>query len=515
VAANTDPRKEATAREVASRHRPDPSAPNGADRVMRSGQAELLGDGPARLREDAARSVEDEPFLRALGMRSAVIAPIVVGTHVLGAITMGHAESGRSFTKDDVAFAEDVGRRAGTAIENAELFATAQKARDQAQQASGSKDAFLAAVSHELRTPLNAILGWGSMLESSALDETKRGRAVETVMRNAAAMQTLVEDLLDVSRITSGRIKLDIGQVDMVPVVEAAFDAIKPAAEAKEVRVRRVLDPDAGAVLGDSTRLQQIVWNLLANAVKFTSKGGRVNGVLRRADSSVELVVTDNGRGIHPDFLPHVFEPFQQENAGTKRYSGGLGLGLAISKNLVELHGGTLEAHSPGEGQGSTFVVRLPLATLRAVPPPRDGPYQPPPTPSADLEGLLVLVVDDNPDALVLLQTLLEESRARVVVAQSVEAAMDAIAREVPHVLLSDVGMPNEDGFDLIRRVRALPAGRGRDLPAAALTAYARIEDRRKVLNAGYMMHVPKPVDPAELATVVQALARLSPLRRG
>jgi CheY-like chemotaxis protein/two-component sensor histidine kinase len=333
------------------------------------------------------------------------------------------------------------------------------------------------------------------------------------VDRNATAMAHLIEDLLDVSRIITGKLRLDIDGVDLVNVIESAVESIRPAADAKQIRVSFARESAEASVRGDGARLQQVVWNLLSNAVKFTAKTGRVDVVLRRVDSSVELRVSDSGRGIAPAFLPFVFDPFRQADGSINRLHGGLGLGLAITRQLVELHGGRVEAKSDGDGLGATFIVRLPLSVMRQSRPPAPaaaatrayGPLDHPP----ELVGLHVLVVDDAPDARDLLQTVLERCGSRVTVAASAAAALAAIECEVPDVLLSDIGMPDENGFDLIRKVRALPASRGGNVPAAALTAYARPEDRREVLNAGYMMHVPKPVDPADLVAVVASLARV------
>ena len=371
-------------------------------------------------------------------------------------------------------------------------------------------------VSHELRTPLNAIMGWAKMMSASGFDEHRRERGLETIERNAVAMAQLIEDLLDVSRMISGKMRLEVQQVDVAGVVEAALESVRPAADARGIHLAAIIDTTVPSVVGDPTRLQQIAWNLLSNAVKFTSKGGRVDVVLRSVDSWLELRVSDTGKGIAPKFLPHVFDAFRQEDASFTRSRGGLGLGLAITRQLVELHGGRIEAHSEGQGRGATFTVRLPIsAVVRRMPTTTgrsarqirlDGAFERPP----QLAGLRVLVVDDEEDARQLVSLILEDCGCVVRLASNVEDAMSAIAQEVPDVLITDVGMPGQDGFALIRRVRALSPEQGGNVAAAALTAYARAEDRRRLLNAGFSMHLPKPVEPAELVAVVASLTRFA-----
>jgi PAS domain S-box-containing protein len=407
------------------------------------------------------------------------------------------------------------GRLVGYGVVTHDLTADRNAAEErarlaQSEEAHRAKDEFLAAVSHELRTPLQAILGWSRMLRGTELDEQRRARAIETIERNAIMMTQLIEDLLDVSRLIGGKMRLDVRAVDLVSVIEAAVDAIRPAAEAKEILLETTLDAGVGSVLGDAGRLQQIVWNLLSNAVKFTDRGGRVSIALRGHGPSAEIVVSDNGQGIDPRLVPHIFEPFRQPEGTWRGSRRGLGLGLAITRQLVELHGGSISGQSEGEGKGATFSVSLPLAT--AEPRPRLRPVRParkaePFAPLPELRGINVLVVDDEDDARELMRAVLEECGSHVVTASSVAEAMEALEESVPDVLISDIGMPGENGYDLIRRVRALSPAKGGNVPAAALTAYARAEDRRKVLTAGYEMHVPKPVDPAELVNVVATLS--------
>jgi signal transduction histidine kinase len=387
----------------------------------------------------------------------------------------------------------------------------AQSARRTADIANRAKDEFLAVVSHELRTPLNAIMGWARMMASPDFDERRRQRAVETVERNAVAMAQLIEDLLDMSRIISGKMRLDLQQVDLVRTVEAAIESVQPAADARGIRVRKVVDAPLPAIFGDPSRLQQVAWNLLSNAVKFTPRDGSVDVVMRSSESLLEISVTDTGKGIAPFFLPHVFEAFRQEEGGTTRPRGGLGLGLAITRQLVELHGGKIEAKSEGEGRGATFTVHLPLNPITPVQGQSHSSRPPPPIlRPPQLQGLRVLIVDDEEDARQLVKAVLEDCGCTVTVAASVDQALKAFAQNVPNMLISDIGMPDRDGYELIRRVRALPRDKGGDVPAAALTGYARAEDRRRLLNAGYSMHVTKPLEPAELVAVVVSLTRFA-----
>jgi CheY-like chemotaxis protein len=386
-------------------------------------------------------------------------------------------------------------------------------ARNEAERANRLKDEFLATVSHELRNPLNAILGWAHMLRLGKLTPANAERAVETIYRNAKSQAQLVADLLDVSRIISGKLRLDVRPVDLISIINAAIDSIRPAADAKTIRLQATLDPAACSISGDADRLQQIVWNLLTNAVKFTPKGGRIQVKLQRVDSHVDIIVSDSGVGISKEFLPHVFDRFRQGDASTTRIHGGLGLGLSIVHQLVDLHGGSVAVHSEGEGKGATFTINLPSASvvsnqkeLDSAPPANaeeittfDG------LPS--LQGLKVLVVDDEADTRELIAEVLKEVGSEVITARSVEEALIALEKHKPDILISDLGMPNEDGYSLISKVRALAAEQGGHIPAAALTAYARAEDRMRVLRAGFQFHLPKPVDSAELVTVVASLA--------
>jgi signal transduction histidine kinase/CheY-like chemotaxis protein len=396
------------------------------------------------------------------------------------------------------------------ADERTQLIARERAAREDAERSNRAKDEFLAIVSHELRNPMSAVLGWTRMLLGGDLPPDKQRRALETIERNALNQAQLIEDLLDVSRVVSGKLRLEVAPLSFEEVVRAAIDSARPALDAKQLRLNTVIDTAAVALMGDAVRLQQVVWNLLANAAKFTPKGGSIRIVITRVDSVIELEVTDSGKGISPDVLPYVFERFKQGDSSTTRTYGGLGLGLAISKSIVEMHGGTITARSDGEGRGATFVVRLPVSPVRkaeiAPPRPHAMRLEYPP----EIAGLHVLVVDDDADGRDMLAAILTEGGTRVSTASSVAEAIAQFDRDRPDVLISDIGMPGEDGYALIRKVRARPPEAGGSVPAASLTAYASTEDRRRALLAGFNMHVPKPIDPGELVAVVASLGRFS-----
>jgi PAS domain S-box-containing protein len=393
-----------------------------------------------------------------------------------------------------------------------------QHARGQAELASRTKDEFLATLSHELRTPLNAILGWATMLRREGATPAQVGQGAEVIERNARAQARIIEDLLDMSAIISGKVRLEVEKVDLASIVRAGIETARPTADAKGVSLGERIDLLAGAqVRGDPHRLQQVLWNLLTNAIKFTPRGGRVEVRLVPADGRAEISVSDTGEGIAPEFLPFVFDRFRQADASTTRRHGGLGLGLSIVKQLVELHGGTVRVESAGIGKGSSFTVTLPVTPVAlpvsGVPERRSEPGPPEAIPAeecARMQGLRVLVVDDDADARELARRLLESCEAHVSMAASTEEAMLALAGERFDVLVSDIGMPGEDGYALMRRVRALPPERNGDIPAVALTAYARGEDRLKAIRAGFHVHAAKPVDPAEL---IAAVANLGGLR--
>jgi PAS domain S-box-containing protein len=408
------------------------------------------------------------------------------------------------------------------------LYQTATKARAEAEKAAAEnerlyrqaeessrlKEEFLATISHELRTPLSAILGWTRMLRMGQLSPENSAKALDTIERNARAQSQLVDDLLDVSRIITGKLRMDVRPSDPSSFIDAAVEAVRPAAEAKGVRVQKVIDTGPISIPGDPVRLQQVVWNLLSNAIKFTPRGGRVQIRSERVNSHLEIVVSDTGQGISPDFLPHVFDRFRQADQKTSRQHGGMGLGLAIVRHLVEMHGGTVSANSEGEGKGATFTVSLPIAPIyqvdssagRVHPGARD--LLPPNDVTDRLDELKILVVDDEADTRELLRQGLEYCGATVSVAGSAAEAVEALMAQTPDILISDIGMPAVDGYDLIRQVRRLPATDGGKIPAIALTAYTRTEDRLQALRAGYDMHVPKPVELAELVAVAASVVR-------
>jgi signal transduction histidine kinase/ActR/RegA family two-component response regulator len=444
------------------------------------------------------------------GNQALAAIPLIVEGRAVGAMGLSFEEA-QQFSDEDRAFMLAIARQCAQAITRARLYDAERRSRAEAEAANRTKDEFLATLSHELRTPLTAMLGWTRLLRTSNLDETTASHALETVERNARAQAQLIEDLLDVSRIITGKVRIEVHPVELIPVIEAAVDAVRPAAEAKAIHLQTALDPLAGPVSGDPARLQQVVWNLVSNAVKFTGKGGRIEVGLERADSHLQITVADTGEGIRQEFLPYVFDRFRQADGSTTRTHGGLGLGLAIVRHLVELHGGTVKAESEGVGHGATFTVALPL--LSVLTPAADAA----PLSAADgngtqaapallLNNLRVLVVDDERDARELLALVLEQQGANVRAVSSAEEALDAIGTLKPDILVSDIGMPHDDGYTLISKVRALPAEQGGTTPAIAVTAYAGDKARELTLAAGFQTHLAKPIDPAELLAAIVSL---------
>ena len=514
--AHVDPSKVRFAEEIGRRYPPDPHATSGVPQVIRSGKSELYREIPASLLEAAAQDEEHLRLIRELRLESGMVVPLRAHGRTHGALTFVYAESGRRYDEDDLAFAEDFARRAAMAIDNAlalrEVEASRAKEhrlRSDAEIASRAKDEFLAMVSHELRTPLNAILGWAVMLRRRS-PSAENDRALAIIERNANAQAKLIEDVLDVSRIISGKLTLNLGPTNIADAVTAAMETVGPAAEAKHITIAAELGRDVPPITADADRVQQVVWNLLSNAVKFSPKGATVSLRAYRNGSEVCIEVKDSGEGIRPDALPYIFEAFQQADLSTTRRHGGLGLGLAIVKQLVQAHGGTVHAESDGDGKGALFVIVLPARS--AVPAITDGPRADADDPTAKtllpprLDGLKVLVVDDEADALGLVREALRDWGAEVHTASSVAEAMTKFESVRPDVLVSDIGMPGEDGYSLVRRVRALSAAEGGRTPAVALTAYARAEDAQRAFAAGYQMHVPKPAPPEKLLNVVANL---------
>jgi PAS domain S-box-containing protein len=458
-----------------------------------------------------------------LPVRSYLAVPVISRSgEVIGGLFFGHPDPG-VFTERDERLIAGVAAQAAIAIDNARLYEAAQQAaeerkqlleserhaRAEAERASAMKDEFLATLSHELRTPLSAILGWSQILRlRHAPGELEQG--LETIERNARVQTQLIEDLLDMSRIASGKLRLDMQQLQPASLLEAAIETVQPAATAKGIRLEKTLDASAGPVSGDPNRLQQVVWNLLSNAIKFTPRGGHVHVGLARVNSSVAISVSDSGIGIKPEFLPNVFDRFRQADSSTTRVHGGLGLGLSIVKRLVELHGGSVRVESEGEGRGATFMVLLPCAPEQGAREPEQARIAPAGRVGfklSDLSGVKVLVVDDEPDARELIRRVLTECEAEVLTAASATEALALLEHEAPDVLVTDIGMPEIDGYELLRRVRVLRSPHGRKIPAIALTAFARSEDRTRALRAGFLVHVSKPVEPAELVATVASVA--------
>jgi CheY-like chemotaxis protein len=443
-------------------------------------------------------------LLTRVGAATGLIVPLVGNTHGLGALVLGSDTVGVA-EQDLLAFGRAIGAYMSQALALARVFA-------RLDEANRTRDEFLATVSHELRTPLNAILGWTSILRSGPYDSAQLDKGLATIERNGKAQVRLIEDILDVSRIITGKLGLKFERVVMVPVVRAAIDVLLPAANAKGVQIVAMLDPETNPIEGDADRLRQVIWNLLSNAVKFTPRGGRIEVRLERRESSIEIRVTDTGRGIRAEFLPHIFERFRQADGSTTRGHGGLGLGMAIARHLVELHGGSIRAESPGEGKGATFIVELPVRavmTERRVEDTKPGGIAARvPIARVLLRGVKVLVVDDEADARDLVQVLLAHEGAEVRLAASAEEAIEALKEFPAQVLVSDIGMSGEDGYELLQGVRALTSRTKEWIPAVALTAYARASDVEAALNAGFQKHMAKPVEPAELVKTIATLAR-------
>jgi PAS domain S-box-containing protein len=410
-------------------------------------------------------------------------------------------------------FARDITQRRRDEAERENLLEETEKARAQAEMASRAKDEFLSTLSHELRTPLTAIVGWTYLLRGGRLDSASAKKGLEAIERNASTQAQVISDILDLSRIVGARFHLNVRPLQLAPVVAAALEPLMAAANAKSLKVQTVLDPEAGLVSGDPDRLRQVVWNLVSNAVKFTPRGGRVTVRVERAGASARIVVEDGGEGIAPEFLPHVFERFRQADQSNTRTHGGLGLGLAVVRHLVELHGGTVHAESAGPGQGATFVVALPALEPAQIPEDEAvvtalGASPFPPDALGALQGVKVLLVDDGPDVREVVAGVLRDHGAEVTAAASAAEALRALALVAPDVLVSEIELDGETGLSLIRKVRSLPVEQGGRVPAAAISTFARTEDRVQALLAGFQIHLAKPVQPAELLAVVASLAR-------
>ena len=443
---------------------------------------------------------------------SLTISPIKdANGRVVGASKIARDITDRKLSEEALMEAKKVAEAANA--DRQRLLESERAARSEAERASYMKDEFLATLSHELRTPLNAVLGWATALRAGHFPTEELEQGLETIERNARVQAQIIEDLLDMSRIISGKVRLDVQRVDLPAVVAEATETVRVSASAKGVRLQTIIDPVNTPVTGDPNRLQQVFWNLLSNAIKFTPKGGRVQVLLERVDSHVEVSIIDTGEGISPEFLPYIFDRFKQADASTTRRHGGLGLGLAIVKQLVELHGGSVRVKSSGTGKGATFIVSLPMTVLHPLQEPwerghpQSKPRDLPSVPAISLNNVSVLVIDDELDARNLLKLLLESAGAVVYLAPSAEQGMEHLLTKSVDVLICDIGMPDVDGYSLMRRIRALDDGQKSEVAAVALTAYARLEDRTEAMSAGFQNHLPKPVEPAEFLAVVHSLA--------
>lgn len=505
VVEHIDPGKREYARELQQKYPPVRNAVDGVHQVIRTGKPILVKSISPELLKERVRNEEWLRIVQALGLTSYLAVPIVSPAGVLGAMTFVLAESGRHYTEQDLAFAQDVAARAALAIDNAFAY-------QRAHTANRLKDEFLATLSHELRTPLNAILGYAQMLNLGALQREGYARALAVITRNADALRQIIDDVLDVSRITSGKLRLAVRPVDVHDVLQNAVATIQPAADAKGVALQLTSAPNLPLISGDPDRLQQVLWNLLSNAVKFTSRGGHVWISADYSDGLVEITVKDDGPGIDPKFVPYLFERFRQADSRFSREHGGLGLGLAIVRELVELHGGTVSAESEGMGSGATFRVQLPttVTAREARPVPQDAGRVVPALVEGGLTTVLknarILAVDDQEDARDLLRLILENAGAEVTTASSAAEVLDLLGRTRYDALIADLGMPQMDGLELIRRVRQTLPAPANELPAAALTAYARSDDRISAVASGFQMHLAKPVNPTELVVAIGSL---------
>lgn len=485
-------------------HEPRQSATEGIyARLFEQGQPILITN-PSREELQTWSQPGALPYLEQIGVGSFVIVPLCIRNRAIGTLMMFRDRDGEAYTLEDQHFLQSLAERVALGIDNARLY-------QELQQANRVKDEFLATLSHELRSPLNAILGWAKLLCSRQFDPETTTRALQTIERNARLQTQLIEDLLDVSRILRGKLSLEILPVNLVVPIEAAVETMRLAAESKAVHLRTLIDPQVGTVLGDPNRLQQVVWNLLSNAIKFTPEGREIEIRLDAVGSQARIQVIDTGKGISPDFLPHIFEYFRQADSSMTRTQGGLGLGLAIVHHLVELHGGSVYAESPGEGQGSTFTVLLPLQTpteqdradrSSLIAPAAETEF----ASRTVLSGVRVMVVDDEPDSREFLVFLLKQYHAEVYAFESASQAFEALTEFRPDVLVSDIGMPKEDGYSLIRRIRALAIEQGGSVPAIALTAYAREDDQNQAIAAGFHAHLAKPLNSTDLVNTITRL---------
>ena len=506
--AHVVPAKEPLAWELERRHAMHPDDAYSPAQVARTGRAELIPEVTEALLAKAARDPDHLDLFRQLGLASHICVPLVARGRTLGTLSVATSGAGRRYTREDLAFTEEVAARAALAVDNVRLYR-------EAQETSRLKDEFLATLSHELRTPLTSVLAWMWMLRRGRLDGQAVERARDTMEKSIRSLLRIIDDLLDVSRAIRGQLRLEVRPIGLVPVIQGAVEAVRPAATARDIRLRTTIDSDAGLVQGDPSRLQQVVWNLLTNAIKFTPAGGRVHVRLERGDAAAIVTVSDSGPGIPPEFLPHAFERFRQADASATRAQGGLGLGLDIVRHLIELHGGTVKVESPGEMGGATLIVTLPLLEPARTPASAEASVQVEPArpelavaPSSGLDGVRVLIVDDEADTREVLSVLLAGAGGEVRTSASAAEALATLARWQPDVLLADIAMPGEDGYALLSKLRALTPRQGGEIPALALTAYAHPQDRERALAAGFHDYVVKPFEPPALVAAIAKLAR-------
>jgi len=472
-------------------------------RAVRTGEAVITNDYMRATSANLSVIVGPDNGLRP---ESSLAVPMAVMGRIIGTIEVQSYQQ-QAYQQEHVTAMSMAANLTAVAIENVRLLKLERTAREVAEESNRLKDEFLATVSHELRTPLTAILGWARLLEDGSLDRAMTQQAIDTIWRNARAQAQIVDDILDVSRIITGNLYIDLHPIEVAPVVQNAINVVRPTADAKGIRIDSQIDNPPAMISGDANRLQQVIWNLLSNAVKFTNSGGRVTVKVTQANAAVEISVADTGQGISREFMPYVFDRFSQADSTTTRHHGGLGLGLAIARHLVEIHGGTIRAASRGEGQGANFTITLPLLDSRvnAIDPAADKSLA---YASQMLSGVNVLLVDDDSDTLKLMATALTRRQANVTAVSSAGEAIQAIRQQRPDVLVSDIAMPDEDGYGLIEKVRSLENGETQSIPAVALTAYAKEEDRERALSSGFQIYLAKPIELRELVSVVARAAR-------
>ncbi|HWL88493.1 MAG TPA: response regulator [Polyangiaceae bacterium] len=500
----------ATVEAIATRLLPDRDSPYGAGKVVRTRESELLPEVTDAIKVIVSQDSAHLAALRSVPALSWMCVPLVSQDQVFGAVTFFASQSRRRYDEGDLESAQDLARRMASAAHVADLYGIAQAERKKLEEAHKAKDEFLATLSHELRTPLNAMLGWTQLLRAGDLEENEFDRALETIERNAKAQAQLIADLLDVSRIVTGKLHLNMGRVQLPAIIQGSLDAVRIQADAKGIVLESSVDPFVPEIRGDPNRLTQVLANLLSNALKFTPAAGKIAVRLESDGGTAHVVVSDTGQGIVGEFLPYVFERFRQADSTSTRSQGGLGLGLAIVRHIVELHGGHVRVESDGKDRGATFTVELPILPFVSTVPETEEEHRPASSspPSRDLDELHVLLVEDEPDGRGMARTVLERAGARVTAVPTASAALSALEESRPDVLVSDIGLPEEDGYSLISKVRALSVERGGRIAAVALTAYASEEDRRHALAVGFDAHLTKPVEPAQLRAIVLGLIR-------